>query len=134
MVDFTSKQDFTEVISNDTNPSNSSNRSAYKFNDLDLDSNVLTFDTDYAPFFFPYTSLPQSWTYRSLSLTITVTSGASNPYNLFVYNNGVLYSTFENIVGSTTKIIFANKGFGWSSSDDDFSITILHFLFLAIQE
>ena len=122
MVDFTSKQDFTQVISNDTNPSNSSNRSAYKFNDLDLDSNVLTFDTDYAPFFFPYTSLPQSWRYRSLSLTITVTAGASNPYNLFVYNNGVLYSTFENIVGSTTKIIFANKGFGWSSSDDDFSI------------
>jgi len=128
MVDFTSKQDYTQVISNHTtSPGNSSNQSAYKFDDLDLDTNVCTFDLDLAPFFFPYdapppNNIPQVWSYRALTLTITVTAGASNPYNIFVYNNGVLYSTFENVVGTSTKTIFARKSFGPMSDPDDFSI------------
>lgn len=122
MVDFTSKQAYTQVLSNHTDPADSSNRSGYLFDDLNLDTNVVTFDLDYAPYFFPYTSLNQTWRYRTLTLTITVTAGASNPYNIFVYNNGILYSTFENVVGTSTKTIFARKAFGVTANPDDFSI------------
>ena len=121
-VDFTSKQAYTQVLSNHTDPANSSNRSDYLFDDLNLDTDVLTFDLDYAPFFFPYTSLPQIWRRRSLTLTITVTLGASNPYNIYVYNNGLLYSTFENVVGTSTKTIFASAFFGATANPDDFNI------------
>jgi len=122
MVDFTSKQAYTQVLSNHTDPADSSNRTGYLFDDLNLDTNVCTFDLDSAPFFFPYTSLNQTWRKRALSLTINVTLGASNPYNLFVYNNGVLYSTFENLIGDTTNTIFASAFFGATANPDDFSI------------
>lgn len=121
-VNFTSKQAYTQVLSNHTDPANSSNRTGYLFDDLNLDTDVLTFDLDYAPFFFPYTSLSQIWRKRALFLTITVTAGASNPYNLYVYNNGILYSTFENIVGTSTQTIFASAFFGATANPDDFNI------------
>jgi len=121
-VDFTSKQAYTQVLSNHTDPADSSNRTAYLFDDLNLTTDVCTFDLDYAPFFFPYTALAQIWRKRSLSLTITVTAGASNPYNIYVYNNGILYSTFENVVGTSTKTIFASAFFGATANPDDFSI------------
>jgi hypothetical protein len=121
-VNFTSKQGYTQVLSNHTNPQTSTNQSAYLFNDLNLDTDVVTFDLDYAPFFSPYTSLRQVWRRRALQLTITVTAGASNPYNLYVYNNGILYSTFENIVGTATQTIFALNFFGASADPDDFNV------------
>ncbi|HQW96989.1 MAG TPA: hypothetical protein PLU58_14365 [Saprospiraceae bacterium] len=128
MIDFDSKQDYTEVFGSPIG--GSSDRSDYKFDDLDLDSNVLTFDTDYAPFFSPFTSLPLTWTYRQLILSIATAS--SNTYNLHVYNNGVLYNTFEGLVGNTNNTVFANSGFGWNSSSNDF--TVYNFSFFVSSE
>jgi hypothetical protein len=118
-VNFTSKQAYTEVIT--YTPPSSVNESGYLFNDLNLSTDVLTFNRDYLPFFSPFVGLPIIWTKRGLELTIIVTAGASNPYNLYVYNNGILYSTFENIVGTSTQTIFALKGFGATADPDDFN-------------
>ena len=118
-VNFTTKQSFTQVIT--YFPEGSENQSGYGFNDLNLSTDVLTFNRNYLPFFAPFLDLPIIWTKRGLELTITVTAGASNPYNLYVYNNGILYSTFENIVGTSTQTIFALKFFGESADPDDFN-------------
>ena len=118
-VNFTSKQAYTEIIT--YTPPSSVNEPGYLFNDLNLSTDVLTFDRDYLPFFSPFVGSPIIWTKRGLELTIIVTAGASNPYNIYVYNNGILYSTFENIVGSSNQTIFALKFFGATADPDDFN-------------
>jgi len=128
MIDFDSKQDYTEVLGSPIG--GSSNRSDYKFDDLDLTTNTVTFDIDYAPFFSPFTSLPLTWKYRKLILSITTAS--SNAYNIHVYNNGLLYITFSGLVGNTNNTIFQNNGFGSNSSSNDY--TVYNFTFFVSSE
>lgn len=114
-VDFTTKQDYTEVLSNHTSPLDSSNRSAYKFDDLDLTTNVLTFDTDDAPYFFPYAGFQKTW--RRRKLVLKVNTASSNPYNIYVYNNGQLYTSFLNKTGNTVNEVFPSTGYGGNFSN-----------------
>lgn len=106
MIDFTSKS--TSARIENVFGSLIATATGIGFGDLNLTSNVLTYDTDrinqfYSPPTTDILNQPMVSYLRSLSLTITTAS--TNPYNLLVYNNDVPYTTFENVVGTRTFLI-----------------------------
>lgn len=77
------------------------------FDDLNLTTDVLTFDNDYINAFFDAPAsgaIPTIVNRRRLRLKITTAS--TNPYNVFVYNNGILFTSFSGLVGTQDLSIF----------------------------
>ncbi len=106
MIDFTSKSANTRI--EDVFGNLIDTATGEGFDDLNLTSNVLTYDTDRInQFFNPPTTSPTNIPNKSYrrNLRLTITTASTNPYNVLVYNNGVLYTTFENAVGTRTFLI-----------------------------
>lgn len=122
MIDFDSKQAYTQILSDP--PSGNSNRFDYLFDDLDLATNELTFDTDFAPMFFPLAGYSTPWIKRTLYLKIITSS--LNPYNVYVYNNGQPYTEFLNLTGTQTVTVFPTTYFSGGSPNNT---TIYRFTF-----
>ena len=80
------------------------------FNDLDLATDVLTFDNDYINAFYdaPSTSAVPLISYRR-SLRLKITTASTNPYNVFVYNNGILFTSYNGLVGTQDLSLFSNQ-------------------------
>ena len=81
------------------------------FTNLDLATDLLTFNsTPILPFFNPPFApgyFPTISNTRYLSLKITTAS--TSAYNVFVYNNGILFSSFSNLVGTQELSIISNQ-------------------------
>lgn len=81
------------------------------FTNLDLATDLLTFNsTSINEFFDPPSApgyTPRIENKRYLSLKITTAS--TSPYNVFVYNNGILFSSFSNLVGTQELSIISNQ-------------------------
>jgi hypothetical protein len=75
------------------------------FNDMNLDTDTLVFDNDFINQFFDPPSTPIGYTpsisYRRKVL-LEITTASSNSYDLYIYNNGVLFSSFIGRVGTQT--------------------------------
>lgn len=119
-VDFTAKQAYTQIVGlpSDAN----GNEAGYLFGDLDLATDVLTFDVDAAPFFGSLVGFQTLGRRRQLVLNIDTAS--SNPYNLYVYNNGILYTTFTGLFGNTSNTIVATELFDDTSTIYNFTFFV----------
>jgi hypothetical protein len=82
------------------------------FTTLDLATDVLTFNSTSINEFFDPPSTPSGYSPTIVNtrfLTLKITTASTNPYNVFVYNNGVLFSSFTNLVGTQELIIIQNQ-------------------------
>jgi hypothetical protein len=80
------------------------------FTTLDLATDVLTFNsTSINQFFDPPVEVIAQLIRNSRNLELKITTASANPYNVFVYNNGVLFSSFSNLVGTQELIIIENQ-------------------------
>jgi hypothetical protein len=100
-VNFTSKSSTTEILDSG---GNFITNAAFPFNDLDLTTDVLNYNFQTINQFFDPpagTESPSLFpTFRFLRLQIITAS--TNPYNVYVYDNGVLFTSFLNAVGTQT--------------------------------
>lgn len=119
MIDFTSKDTTTQILDNF---GAFVSTESFGFDDLDLTTNAIAFDKDFLPFFAPYVGELISVKTRRLELKITTAS--ANSYNIYVYNNGILYTSFENVVGTQTKTIIPNEIFNNSSTVYNFTFFV----------
>lgn len=108
-IDFTSKDSDTRI--EDLFGSFIDTATGIAFTDLDLGTDVLTFDRDYINAFYdaPSSSAVPIISYRR-SLYLKITTASTNPYNVFVYNNGVLFTSYSGLVGTQDLSIFSNQG------------------------
>ena len=104
MVDFDAKWAYTEIY--DSTDLSYHNNYSYPYNDLDLATNTVTLGNNIFTPPFLYGSSGDTIRNKSRELFLTVQTASANPYNLYVFNNGELFSTFENLVGWTTNNIF----------------------------
>lgn len=86
---------------------------AFPFNDLDLTTDVLNYNIQSINQFFD----PPAGTENAGSavpvrrLQFKITTASTNPYNVYVYDNGVLFTSFLNAVGTRTFSIQGGVGF-----------------------
>lgn len=103
-IDFTSKYSDTRI--EDVFGSFIDTATGIAFTDLDLGTDVLTFDRDFINQFFDPPAGSASFVTHKRGLRLKITTASTNPYNVFVYNNGVLYTSFENRIGTQDLLIF----------------------------
>jgi len=77
------------------------------FTDLDLTTDVLTFDRDFINQFFDPPAGSASFVTHKRGLRLKITTASTNPYNVFVYNNGILFTSFSGLVGTQDLSIFS---------------------------
>ena len=80
------------------------------FDDLNLTTDVLTFDKDYINAFYdePVSGKIPVISHRR-SLRLKITTASTNSYNVFVYNNGILFTSFSGLVGTQDLSIFSSQ-------------------------
>jgi len=100
-IDFTSKSANTSIQT--FNETVIGTRVGAGFADMNLNTDTLIFDNDFINSFINPPSTPIGYTptitYRRQVL-LEITTASSNSYDVFVYNNGVLFSSFIGLVGN----------------------------------
>ena len=116
MVDFDTKWDYTRFSEIWHPEFGIIDDHAYPYSDLNLINNTVTLGNNITspPFVFPNTA-DTIW-YKSRFLELLIYTDSVNPYNLYVYNNGLLYCTFENLFGNTGNAIFQPTNIGGAAN------------------
>jgi hypothetical protein len=82
------------------------------FANLNLATDLLTFNSTSINQFYNPPSTPSGYRPTIVNtrfLTLKITTASANPYNVFVYNNGILFSSFSNLVGTQELSIISNQ-------------------------
>jgi hypothetical protein len=109
-VNFTSKSSTTTI---QDRFGNFITNAAFPFDDLDLTTDVLNYNTQSINQFFD----PPAGTENAgaavpvRNLRLQITTASTNPYNVYVYDNGILFTSFLNAVGTQTFTIQGGLGF-----------------------
>ena len=121
-IDFTSKSANTEIVRRFIVPPQTSfitNVIGAGFNALDLTTDALTWNNAFIPTLYDppawYTG-GQVFNLITRSLALTITTASTNPYDVFVYRNGILWLSRLNLVGTQNLNIIFN-GTGQLSND-----------------
>jgi hypothetical protein len=116
-IDFTSKDANTEIVRTFPIPPQTSfitNVTGAGFNELDLTTDALTWNNAFLPTLYDppaWYTVGQGWNLITRSLALTITTASVNPYDVFVYRNGILWLSRLNLVGTQTlNIIFNGNG------------------------
>jgi hypothetical protein len=116
-IDFTSKDANTEIIRTFPIPPQTSfitNVTGAGFNELDLTTDSLTWNNAFIPTLYDppaWYVVGQGWNLITRNLALTITTASVNPYDVFVYRNGILWLSRLNLVGTQTlNIIFNGNG------------------------
>jgi hypothetical protein len=116
-IDFTAKDANTEIIRTFPIPPQTSfitNVTGAGFNELDLTTDALTWNNAFIPTLYDppaWYVVGQGWNLITRNLALTITTASVNPYDVFVYRNGILWLTRLNLVGTQTlNIIFNGNG------------------------
>jgi hypothetical protein len=116
-IDFTSKDANTEIIRTFITPPQTSfitNVMGAGFNELDLTTDALTWNNAFIPTLYDppaWYVVGQGWNLITRNLALTITTASVNPYDVFVYRNGILWLSRLNLVGTQTlNIIFNGNG------------------------
>jgi hypothetical protein len=121
-IDFTSKSANTEIVRRFIIPPQTSfitNVTGAGFNELDLTTDALTWNNAFLPTLYDppaWYTVGQGWNLITRSLALTITTASTNPYDVFVYRNGILWLSRLNIVGTENINIIFN-GFTQLPSD-----------------
>jgi hypothetical protein len=121
-IDFTSKSANTEIIRRFIIPPQTSfitNVTGAGFNELDLTTDALTWNNAFLPTLYDppaWYTVGQGWNLITRSLALTITTASTNPYDVFVYRNGILWLSRLNLVGTQNLNIIFN-GTGQLSND-----------------
>jgi hypothetical protein len=116
-IDFTSKDANTEIVRTFPIPPQTSfitNVTGAGFNELDLTTDALTWNNAFIPTLYDppaWYVVGQGWNLITRNLALTITTASVNPYDVFVYRNGILWLSRLNLVGTQTlNIIFNGNG------------------------
>jgi hypothetical protein len=116
-IDFTSKDANTEIRRTFAIPPQTSfitNVSGAGFNQLDLTTDALTWNNAFIPTLYDppaWYIVGQGWNLITRSLALTITTASVNPYDVFVYRNGILWLSRLNLVGTQNlNIIYYGTG------------------------
>lgn len=93
------------------------------FPQMNLTSDTMSLGTAYYPPVSPpwATSLgfPASIVFKSRTLKLKITTASTDLYKVDVYNNGILYTSFQNLSGTQTLFVFPQSPFGVSGMDNN---------------
>lgn len=116
-IDFTAKDANTEIIRTFPIPPQTSfitNVTGAGFNELDLTTDALTWNNAFIPTLYDppaWYVVGQGWNLITRNLALKITTASVNPYDVFVYRNGILWLSRLNLVGTQTlNIIFNGNG------------------------
>jgi hypothetical protein len=116
-INFTAKDANTEIIRTFPIPPQTSfitNVTGAGFNELDLTTDSLTWNNAFIPTLYDppaWYVVGQGWNLITRNLALTITTASVNPYDVFVYRNGILWLSRLNLVGTQTlNIIFNGNG------------------------
>jgi hypothetical protein len=116
-IDFTAKDANTEIIRTFPIPPQTSfitDVTGAGFNELDLTTDALTWSNAFIPTLYDppaWYVVGQGWNLITRNLALKITTASVNPYDVFVYRNGILWLTRSNLVGTQTlNIIFNFNG------------------------
>jgi hypothetical protein len=95
------------------------------FNELNLTTDTLTWNNAFIPTLYDppaWYTVGMGWSQIRRSLSLTIFTSSSNPYNVFVYRNGILWLSRLNLVGTRNlNILFNSDG---SLGNDEYTFFI----------
>lgn len=106
-VNFTSKDANTKILDSFNNDGDPIDEVVgIGFNNLDLTTDVLIYDNQLINNFYNAPSGDVVFLFSNTrELSLKITTASTNPYNVYVYNNGILYTSFIDKIGTQTLFI-----------------------------